>query len=390
MAMPSSSSAPAAVVSAVGKPVGVYHSWQELHAEVAPIWSTLSKKAKIPLKSAEEEVQRGYKAYRNAMSSTMPFIILGTQEIRQDIALIHNMGTLATKPQIKPTQIKCYLAAANSQLPNNLLEEEMLKHLTSGAIVNDSKWWIFQNDLYILGAIHAGKDFHLCYTGMKNKCHKGIPMKEALWDDRYRRPKALGREFLMTAIAGYAPVTLDSGLCFKPPALNNIYTYTQMMDIVESCTMDTINKYLARRTPFQLTPPPSSSSSSSASAAAGSPAPLPIFCSSRASAWSHLPVASPSPSAVSAAASSPTSSSASWPSKVSAWSRPTAASPSPSAASSSAPSASGATARSNSTSPLRASAAVFVPKPFSGVFMPPYLPDDDSDTDYKESPDHKS
>ncbi len=259
--MASASSLPSSYTDSSGA-VPVYQSATELYKEIRPQWAKIIKHVGIQLKPPKAEAQRGFDAYMNAMSSHMPIVLLGAENMREDMELIYNMGTLATDPQVDIKDISKHIALTHDLKPGKPLKMQVERHVKAGAIVNDSNWWIFRNDLFMLGAIHAGKEFHISYAGIKPGRH-GIPPREVLWDDKNKRPRALGREILMLAASGFTPKFFKRGLSFVPPVINNRYTYTQMKDIVEKCQPEMIDRYLAQAARFALTPSPSPSPPSS-------------------------------------------------------------------------------------------------------------------------------
>jgi hypothetical protein len=239
----------------------VYTHSKQLHKEIEKQWARITKHTDIQLKPPKHEAEIAYAAYCNAMSPGSPIVVLGGEAMRQDMELIFNMGTLATDPQVNRKHIAKHISATHKLPKGKVLNLQVDKHVTTGAIVNDSNWWIFRNDLFMLGAIHAGKELHLCYKGI-GSCERGIPPKALLWDNKHARPRALGREILMAAAAGYRPTYYKKGLSFTPPVVNNRYTYTQMRDIVENCDYEKIERFLEQSARFQLTPTSSPSPSS--------------------------------------------------------------------------------------------------------------------------------
>lgn len=173
----------------------VSEKWKEIRAECPPILQ--EKKSSL----REEEARRGYALYRHAYLGRLPFIILGGPEIRSDLELIQNCGTISTIPQIRDENLEILrLFMKKVLLPKNAFPspsvnpELFLKdHLRKGSILCESNWWPFQNDAFMFGAVHAHKDFHMGF----------LPRKDLVWDEENGRPTVLGRELFLLALCGY-------------------------------------------------------------------------------------------------------------------------------------------------------------------------------------------
>ena len=194
----------------------MHYDLKTLNSEAMKMWSSLIKE--VPSKShklepPKKEIERGFNAYTAAHDSNLPFIVLGEADLRIDEILIKNMGTLATDSQFNQVTIKEFLVSTSPNTPPKQLKELVQKHLTNGSIINDSNWWIFRNDMFMLGGVHGNKEFHLASK-------KGqMPEDHLLWDKENNRPRVLGRELIMLAKAGYKLVQgpKSLGMVFVPP-----------------------------------------------------------------------------------------------------------------------------------------------------------------------------
>lgn len=172
-----------------------------LFSEIRPIWSEIAREipnASMRIGSPKVEAKRGAEAYENAFNGFLPFVILGNEKIREEETLLQNMGTLATDPQVNQKKISRFLDTTSpSKMNGKQLKTAVKIHTTQGAILNDSNWWLFRNDMFVLGSIHSGKEFHLASKAGKE------PSDDLLWDAEHNRPRVLGRELIMLAAAGY-------------------------------------------------------------------------------------------------------------------------------------------------------------------------------------------
>jgi hypothetical protein len=172
-----------------------------LFQEVRPMWAEIVQE--VPKKlmrvgNPRVEVKRGMEAYQNAYEAFLPFMILGDENIREEDTLLKNVGTLATNPQVNLKRISDFLQKVlRLEKGDKQLRTAVKVHTTQGAILNDSNWWPFRNDMFMLGAIHSEKEFHLATENGKE------PSDDLLWDSKNKRPRVVGRELIMLALAGY-------------------------------------------------------------------------------------------------------------------------------------------------------------------------------------------
>lgn len=133
-------------------------------------------------KQRTDIIREVYSLYENAFSGTLPCMLIGNNELRISKAELLNFGALSRG---KPACAKSLI----SDLPE----------LTRGAILCDSKWDLFCNDIYILASIHAKKTFYLSNE-------ETTP----LWNARDDRPFLAGREIgILTMVGGYKQVAPD-------------------------------------------------------------------------------------------------------------------------------------------------------------------------------------
>ncbi|NGX38851.1 MAG: hypothetical protein KR126chlam1_00166 [Chlamydiae bacterium] len=192
----------------------VYTSKKTLQEEMKGLYADLSRETpKGKLLPPKQEALRGYTAYELGSDTNLPFIILGAADIREDEDLLHSFGTLATEPQANEREVKKFLAKSLVLSPKTA-KKITKNHLTRGSIVNDSNWSVFRNDMFMLGAIHAGKEFHVVTQ------KKGKISDKLLWDKKNNRPRVLGREIYLLYLHGFQRIDADKnmGVVFAPPA----------------------------------------------------------------------------------------------------------------------------------------------------------------------------
>ncbi|WP_257455491.1 hypothetical protein [Archangium lipolyticum] len=95
-------------------------------------------------------------------------MVLGKADIRTDNDALYNFGTTAGKPMYRPQDLS---GASN----------------TTGSVLNQKGWWPMQNDAWLLGGAHGGRQFHLAKNDLTDA---------DLWDAKSNRPTVLGREIL--------------------------------------------------------------------------------------------------------------------------------------------------------------------------------------------------
>lgn len=179
-----------------------------------------SEAGRAKILAPKKEMARTVEAYQNAMAPSMPVVLLGSTTMRDEPLIVLNFGTLSTNntPQYNYKVLGTEYQKATGRVLNR---KAVLDHLSKGAVINDSNWWILRNDAFMLGAIHASKDFHICYEGMRG-VSRGVPPQALIWDDSNGRFRALGRELTMLFQAGYQPVYHQyrgdrTALSFLPP-----------------------------------------------------------------------------------------------------------------------------------------------------------------------------
>lgn len=128
-----------------------------------------------------EEFAYGFDLYQNARQGMLGMMVLGDRTIRTDRDLLANLGaTSVTLANVARNAIRGQSRALRS---------------TRGAVLNESYWWPFFNDCWVLGGIHGGMEFHLGRAGWPND--------DELWDEDEGRPTMLGRELHILSLAGY-------------------------------------------------------------------------------------------------------------------------------------------------------------------------------------------
>lgn len=222
-----------------------FYTIKSLRTETIANWAAITKevpKENFKLQPPKVEIQKGFEAYEAARSPSLNLIILGGPSIRTNQKLINNFGTLATDPQVDQKKVKKFMAKTLVQNDENApnvkntaakaaktAKQQLHDHLHQGAMINESNWWPYRNDLFILGAIHGERSFHI--VGKKGQ----FPADELLWDYAEKRPHVLGRELIMLKAAGYqwidAPETL--GIVLAPPVDGpKLLTLSEMRDII--------------------------------------------------------------------------------------------------------------------------------------------------------------
>lgn len=83
------------------------------------------------------------------------------------------------------------------------IKANITTHLTKGGVIKQDNWKIIDNDMLMLGTVHASRMI----------CLKEVPDAKKLWDDKAKRLTVLGRELVLPLMAGYTP--LKGGL-IKP------------------------------------------------------------------------------------------------------------------------------------------------------------------------------
>lgn len=180
-------------------------------------WGKITKEVpnkSMQLEPIKKEVARAFQGYQCALNGQLPFMILGDETLRSEQSLLNNVGTLATEPQTDQKVTEKFLKEVmNIPQKDRQFKEVVKTHLTQGAVLNDSNWWLYRNDLFMLGAIHARKEFHIASK-------RGVePRDDQLWDKENGYSRVLGRELVMLEMAGYKRVQGPSklGIVFTPP-----------------------------------------------------------------------------------------------------------------------------------------------------------------------------
>lgn len=194
----------------------------DFSSEVMSKWSEIAKEVPnktMRLESPKKEIKRAFEAYQNALNGPLEVILLGDASLRENMELIQNFGSLATESQVDHKVMKEFLKkaliASDSDVHSRHLNlKKIVKyHVTQGAIMYDSKWWILRNDAFILGGIHSKKQFHIV--------QKTALTASQIWDFANNRPTVLGRELIMLMAASYSKVEdVDQrkfGMIFIPP-----------------------------------------------------------------------------------------------------------------------------------------------------------------------------
>lgn len=203
-------------------------------AEVKNNWAVITKevqRSNLKLLPRDKEIKKGFEAYENAKTSYLPLMILGNQDLRTDKELIQNVGTLATETQVNIKEMKHFLQDAwdinitTDAKAAKVFKKELAAHVSKGAILNESNWWPFRNDCFMLGAIHGEREIHIASK-------KGeLPTKDLLWDDKEKRPRVLGRELIMLKLAGYQRIEHKENtlsIVLAPPIVARNITFSDV------------------------------------------------------------------------------------------------------------------------------------------------------------------
>ncbi len=216
-------------------------------------------------------------AMHTGASQRLPFVVLGTDAIREDADAAQNFGTIAVEPaSLAQKEVTKVFRQAFPELNPKDLKSLIKTHFREGAIINASNWYVFLNDCFIYGALGANKEFHV---GLKSIKH------ELIWDDKNKRPRALGRELLMLKFSGYTPFKTKQGYTFMPPsgrseATAPIEAYRDAIKEVRSVA--DIVGYINSAVPlsFSDSPLPDEMAIGDAQASTSEPAPSSIYASS--------------------------------------------------------------------------------------------------------------
>jgi len=184
-------------------------------------------------------ILNAWRIYRCAHESALPFLLLGDTKIRKDPALVMNFG-LASAHGVQEKQELQLIA----RLTGKRQELGSLPVLGTGTILSDRNWTPLLNDAFILGGIHASKEFHLAEEGfnrfgmlgrqefLKRRQAFGAPASQYLHEPDPRRrwleyllhhpevlwqggiPRVFARELLGLKRFGYLPVFTMTELGF--------------------------------------------------------------------------------------------------------------------------------------------------------------------------------
>ncbi|MBS0607633.1 MAG: hypothetical protein JSR57_11840 [Verrucomicrobia bacterium] len=204
--------------------------------------------AKIMPKTAAQDWLAAMQA---AASQRLPFVILGTDAIRDDAEAALNFGTIAVEPaSMAQKDVEIAFKKVFPGLKGKDMKKVLSTHFREGAIINAANWYVFLNDCFIYGALGAGKDFHVGLKSIKN---------ELLWDDSNNRPRALGRELLMLKFSGYTAYKTKQGYTFVPPTARGgdlipIERYREAIKEVGS--IDPILEFIHSAVSLRFTPSP--------------------------------------------------------------------------------------------------------------------------------------
>ncbi len=188
----------------------IYDSAHDILGEIEGVWARLMSETERRLDTPAKESKRLFHSYQLGGSRDyLSLVLLGGEKMRGDAELIENMGTLATESQVREKPMRKILADRLNLSPGSA-KKATKKHLSEGAILNDARWWVTKNDLFMLGAIHVGKEFHLT-----NK----RPHRSLMWDNENNRFRVLGRELFLLQIHGYQRIQSKKrmGVVFAPP-----------------------------------------------------------------------------------------------------------------------------------------------------------------------------
>jgi hypothetical protein len=105
-------------------------------------------------------ILNAWRLYRCARDGAMPFLLLGDTKIRKDPALVMNFGLTSAHGVQEKEELKLIEKLTGKR--QELGGPPVLGH---GTILSDRNWTPLLNDSFILGGIHAAKDFHLAEEG---------------------------------------------------------------------------------------------------------------------------------------------------------------------------------------------------------------------------------
>lgn len=132
---------------------------------------------------------QNYDLYLNSSSTLLPLVLLGDSSLRNRELELNNFGVLSCGETAAPKKVI-------STVPT----------LTHGSILNDGKWSILKNDVFILGVIHGHKTAYVASLGYEARDEL---LEEVFWDQGADRPALPGREITMLYHAGYRQVATE-------------------------------------------------------------------------------------------------------------------------------------------------------------------------------------
>lgn len=160
--------------------ISAFESFQQ---DIQSHWASIVREDMgNPGKNPLDAARRAYDIYKNTYHGNLPFILLGANRIRENIPLVDNMGLVTAGHEKKKK---------NSQP-------------IQGSILGEKQWSQLINDVFILGGMHGGKEFHLISDGQ-------FPALDSLWNAKKNCMRSLGRELAILKLSGYQLAQTDAG-----------------------------------------------------------------------------------------------------------------------------------------------------------------------------------
>jgi len=214
---------------------------------------------------AEEEmddpelIERTFQAYLKANTGDLD-IVLGSADIRTDVPLIANFGTLFAKEAAHDAEgiterfRQLFSPGASRSL------DFPPEHFSKGSVVADNAWHVYYNDAFIVGAIHASKSFQV--SGVPISREPPHISDDRLWLVKERDFRVFGREIAMLAVTGYTPSVYTfadgtSGITFTAPAKPTEMSFSEIIAAAKKMSLQAVKDFLSDTDVYgQYTPPP--------------------------------------------------------------------------------------------------------------------------------------
>ncbi|WP_068470153.1 hypothetical protein [Candidatus Protochlamydia phocaeensis] len=190
---------------------------QPFYKEVKTQWAFIVKEGLgNPGKNPKDGGERAYQVYMHTYHSYFRFIILGPDRLRNEEKLVGNVKLIVAQSKKKSRE-----------------DSDSL----SGSILGEKQWSLLVNDAFILGGMHAGKDFHIATP----KKQERFPSLDKLWNASTHSLRPLGREIIILKLSGYKCVDAHNlGIvfccCFSdqiPKSLTELRNRVKALDSLE-------------------------------------------------------------------------------------------------------------------------------------------------------------